>query len=228
MKNLPNDHTPKEDSWEKILAKMSFDNQLEGHIPNLPMFEPNAESWAGITEKLDEKKKVLRWPYFSLAAALTGGILIATIIFNSEKVITENTLMQNDLTTIEDLMMPIEIITPEIQAPEKPVPSEVKISRTAKLQKPDEEVPLVAIEVPELELIALEPELIILEKMSPTLDSALKTDSKTLHEVTISWGLKPNNFQVKTSFGKQNPSSVGTDHTGSISKFKRIRIGQKN
>jgi len=148
MKNPPNDHTPKEESREKILTKMSFDNQLEGHIPNLPMFEPNEKSWADITEKLNQKKKVVRWPYFSLAAALIGGILIATIIFNSEKVITENTLMQNELTAIEDLMIPIEIITPEEEAPEKSVPSEVKISRTAKLQKSDEEVPLASIDVP--------------------------------------------------------------------------------
>jgi hypothetical protein len=228
MKSLPNDHTPKKDSWEKILGKMSFDSQLEGHIPNFPMFEPNEKSWAGITEKLDEKKKVVRWPYFSLAAALIGGILIATVIFNSEHLITENISVQNELTTIEDFKIPIEIIKPEIESPKKSINSEVKISKTAKLQKPDVEVPLASIEVPELELIAIESERIIPEKMNPTFDSAPQSDPKTLHEVTISWGLKPNNFQVKTSFGKQDPSSLGTVHIGSISKSKRIRIGQKN
>jgi len=228
MKNLPNDHSPKEDSWQKILAKMSFESQLERHIPTLPMFEPNEKSWAGITEKLDEKKKVVLWPYFSLAAALIGGILVATVIFNSENVILDDISIQNELTTIRDLEIPIEIITPAIEAPEKSVPSEVKILKTTELQKQDEEVPQASIEVPELELIALESELIIPEKIKPTLDSVPQSDPKTLHEVTISWGLKPAKFQVKTGFGKQDPSTSISEQTGSITQVRRIRIGQKN
>jgi hypothetical protein len=226
MKNLPNNHTPKEDSWEKILGKMSFESQLERHIPNLPMFEPTESSWADIDEKL--KKKITFWPNFGLAAALIGGLLIATIIFNSEKEIPRNTSVGNDLTSIGDLELSIGSLNPEKESVAKTTLAESEIINEEKFQNQIEEIPLISIEVPDLEFIAFESELIIPEKMNPAIDSVVQADSKTYHKVAISWGLKQKNFQVKTPFGKQDPDSIRTVQTGSISKSKRIRIGQKN
>jgi hypothetical protein len=53
----------------------------------------------------------------------------------------------------------------------------------------------------------------------------MQAEQKTLHEVTISWSIKPSKFQVKTGFGKSDPVKLEEKQVG---RSGRIRFGQNN
>jgi hypothetical protein len=228
MKNLPNDHTPKEDSWEKILAKMSFDNQLEGHIPNLPMFEPSAESWEKINAKLEGKKSTTFWPYLGLAAGLISILLISKFAWNNVDIVEIPISDRNSLTEITIIDMPIQM---KFQVESKPEIAKTisSYSKPKKITEPlKEELPEISIEVPNFEFIAIGTPLIVPEVKNYSEEFENQNQTKTLHEVTISWGFESTKFQVKTTFGKSDPVNLEEKQIGRSGRSGRIRFGQNN
>jgi hypothetical protein len=228
MKDQLNDHTPRSDSWDKILGKMSFENQLEGHIQNLPQFEPNAESWEKINAKLQDKKRILLWPYLGIAAGIIGILLISKFAWNNVDDVLLPISDQNSLTEITAIDLPVQMKFQE----ESKTETSKAISSIPKPKKitdpPKEELPEISIEVPDFEFIAIDTPLILpAEKDSITIVEN-QNQAKTLHEVTISWGLKPTNFQVKTAFGKSDPIKLEEKQIGRSSRSGRIRFGQNN
>ncbi len=228
MKNLSNHHSPKEDSWEKIMAEVSFEKQLTGHLSNLPQYEPEGNTWEKIVNRLDEKHKIVLWPYFGIAATLIGGLLLSTLLLTKEELSISSFDKQHELTQIEELEIPFELTKPTKESLEPKRIASTKPRLASKAQVKNQDLPQVSISLPEIDLIATNKEIILPEKSDIDPENKNISNPKTLHEVTISWGIKANGFQVKTSFGKQDPSTLESKQTGSISRSKRIRIGDKN
>lgn len=228
MKDQLNDHTPRSDSWDKILGMMSFENQLEGHIQNLPQFEPNTESWKKINTKLEGKKSFAFWPYLGLAAGIIGILLISKFTLNNERNIEQHISDQNSPTEISAIDMPINM---EFQVKSKPDSPETMapFSKPKKITEPQkEELPKVSIEVPDLEFIAINSPLILPTEKDSLEEYESQGQSKTLHEVRISWRFKPTNFQVKTVFGKSDPVKLEEKQLGKSERSGWIRFRQKN
>ena len=97
----------------------------------------------------------------------------------------------------------------------KPVVSQMK-----------DELQLANLKVPEIEFTAFKLEILLPE---PTLNHEEKPEpipKKTLHEVTISWGIESSKPKIGTSFGRQDRYLNQTFQTDK--KSIRIRFGQDN
>ncbi|WP_075350598.1 hypothetical protein [Algoriphagus marinus] len=228
MKDQLNEHTPRTDSWEKILGKMSFENQLEGHLQNLPQFEPNADSWEKIIDKLEDKKRISLWPFLGLAAGIIGILLISKFAWNETETIELQFSDQNSLTEISVIDLPVQMKFQEESKSgiSKTIPS---ISKPKKITETQEkELPEISVKVPDFEFIAIDKPVILLAEKDSLEEFENQVQLKTLHEVTISWGLKPTNFQVKTAFGKSDPVKLEEKQIGRSGRLGRIRFGQNN
>lgn len=228
MKDQLDDHTPRADSWDKILSRMSFENQLEGHIPNLPDFEPNANSWEKISVKLEYKKFVPLWSYFGLAAGVIGILLVSNLVWNEKSSDFPQMTAPHSLTEISTLDLPFEFKFKMLPKFQNPGLIAQPINRKLISEIKDPTLLIVKIEVPEIEFIALSPELIIPVQKDSLEKIPMLEEQKTLHEVTISWTIKPSKFQIKTGFGKTDPVKPEEKQIGRSGRVARVRIGQNN
>lgn len=222
MKDQLNEFEPKPETWDNILGRISFENQLQDHLPNLPEFSPDEETWPKIVDCLEKKKLILFWQSLKIAAGIIG-ILLASgwVIYNwkSENVTNPEV---HPLTTVVKKEIPVILEKPPIQ--ESEIIKDPKLIPVISGRL--EEFPLAPLEVPEMELIAAEPENLLQE---PTINQEEKPElipKKTLHEVTISWGIESSKPRIGTSFGRQNPYLNQTFQTDK--KSIRIRFGQDN
>lgn len=228
MKDQLNDHTPRTDSWDKILGKISFENQVEGHLQNLPQFKPNTESWDKIIDKLEDKNRILVWPYLGLVAGIIGILLISKFVSTDTETMELPISDQNSITEITAIDLPVQMKFQVTSKPEisKEISSIFKPEKITESRK--EEQPEISVEVPNFEFIAVDMPLILPADSNSLEEFEIQAQSKTLHEVTISWGLKSTKFQVKTAFGKSDPVKLEEKQIGKSDRLGRIRFGQNN
>jgi hypothetical protein len=221
MKNLK-DHTPKADSWERILKQSEFDNQLANHLDRLPQYSPNEDTWRRITGVMDSKRIVAIWLKWGAAASIIGVLIVAGIALSRFDKDEETQLLsiQNsevsagnvakDSISIEPSgsFQPIEHST---NIPEKKIQAKITTKRTVEI-----------IEVPKISLPELKPT--ISENLSITTPEPQFTEPiqpKTLHQVSISWSKIKPGLQVTTSFGRKeiNPTTETQASNASASQI---------
>ncbi len=222
MKDQLNEHTPKPESWDNILERISFENQLQDHLPNLPEFSPDEEAWSEIEGRLEEKKPILYWQSLKIAAGIIGILLASGWVIYNWKSVNETNPKGHPLITAVKKEIPLILKKPTVQVSEitkvpklKPVVSQMK-----------DELQLANLKVPEIEFTAFKLEILLPE---PTLNHEEKPEpipKKTLHEVTISWGIESSKPKIGTSFGRQDRYLNQTFQTDK--KSIRIRFGQDN
>jgi hypothetical protein len=228
MKDRLDDHTPRADSWDKILGRMSFEDQLKGHIPNLPELEPNTNSWEKISAKLEDKKPIPLYSYFGLAAGVIGILLVSNLVWNEKSSDFPQMTAPHSLTEISTLDLPFEYQFEMPRNPEKTSLIALPSIRKRILEIKDSTLPKVEIEAPNLKFIALSPELIVPVQKDSLDKISMQAEQKTLHEVTISWSIKSSKFQVKTGFGKSDPVTLEEKQVGRSGRTGRIRFGKNN
>jgi hypothetical protein len=228
MKDRLDDHTPRAYSWDKILGRMSFEDQLQGHTANLPEFGPNTNSWEKISAKLEDKKPIPLYSYFGLAAGVIGILLVSNLVWNEKSSDFPQMTAPHSLTEISTLDLPFEY---KFQIPQKPEKTSLIVQPSIRkqiLEIKDSTLPKVEIEAPKIEFIALSLELIIPVQKDSLGKISMQAEQKTLHEVTISWSIKPSKFQVKTGFGKSDPVKLEEKQVGRSGRTGRIRFGKNN
>lgn len=202
MKKLP-EHSPKHDTWERILSRGEFESQLDTHLPNLPQYQPKQLTWERITEKLDQKKATPVWIPWSIAAAVVAILFLTGIdqewIGKEAKELSPLTNRQNDAPN-PDIQIPfeekaqvaeMESTNPENEAKDspkrKPAPRAIETIEVPKMALPE----LNLAQTGNLSLEIQESQ--ILEPSPP----------KTLHQVSVSWSKIKPGLQVKTTFGRK-------------------------
>lgn len=222
MKDRLNELTPKPESWDNILARISFENQLQDHLPNLPEFSPDEEAWSKIEGRLEEKKPNLFWQSLKIAAGIIGILLASGWVIYNWKSVDETNPEVHPLITVGKKEIPIIIEKPPV--PESEITAQPNLKPV--IPQMEEELQLSTLEVPEIEFIAFEPEILLPE---PSLNHEEKPElipKKTLHEVTISWGIESSKPKIGTTFGRQDPYLNQTFQTDK--KSIRIRFGHDN
>ncbi len=236
MKKLP-DHLPKDNSWDKILEKGTFENQLNSLIPDLPVFEPNSNSWAKIEAKIaQDQPKPVFWLRKVAAVLLVFLIGLAWVISHqssSDKSITTET---NLLSETEQITEPV-TVTPVIPKSEtsENVPSnespKTQISESQHAVVPQKKtadpVPIIALELPELEIPKPEIKRPELAQISKASGAALPEERKTLHQVSISWRKTKPGLKVTTSFGKME-SELAPQPSASTSQTNQLILEINN
>lgn len=222
MKDQLNELTPKPESWDNILGRISFENQLQDHLTNLPEFSPEEESWSKIEGRFVEKKPILVWQSLKIAAGIIGILLAAGWVIYNSKSVNETNPDVHPLVTV--VKKEIHLIL------EKPSVQESEIRKVPKLSplvpQREEELELATLELPEIKSIAFEPEILLPELTSNQDEKPELIPKKTLHEVTISWGIESSKPKIGTSFGRQNSNLNQTFQTDR--KSIRIRFGHDN
>lgn len=207
MKKYLNEHTPKGNAWSNLQEKRQFENQLNQHIHELPVLEPRSDTWAGIQGKMEKKKRIAFYLPLLVAASVAGILWLGSFLFNTN-------LEQNSEIKNSD-----QFISKVDQSPES---SPIQRDEEVTLPKAEEVIPKELsndLETGAIDRIIEEP--IRLAKdwlaempLAPTrpMDLAtrgqfiptLEEEKATLHQVTISWGMKD---QRKFRIGqpKENP-----------------------
>ncbi len=222
------EHFPKQDLWGKIQQRKDFDSQVEEHVLKLPLKIPNADLWASIERKLDQKAPVSPlWKYGMVAASFAMLMALSGIIyfqFRANDPVTE-------LISVNHQLDPTSSSTFEKIAPKTEqtlvISEETKTKETKNIPSKKQSIEretTVPIELPNRSLadlgfkLTFKSELIIppLPEREPT---------KTLHQVSISWSkLKPG-IQLKTPYGRQY-SELG--QTASTDKIGQVTLEIKN
>ena len=214
--------TPKSESWDKILERVKFDNQLKDHLGNLHEFTPDEQTWSKIERHLEEKKGLSVGPFIKIAAGLTAILLASAWVIYSWNPGSELKLETDPLINVAKKEIPVTLEKTQLPKSELAEKSQVYPVISSKR----EEIQVATLELPEIEFYAIEGQIflpeppIIQEKISEP------TAEKTLHEVTISWGLKSPKLKIGTSFGRQDPFKNQELQSGK--KSRRIRFGQDN
>lgn len=224
MKNLP-EHTPKSESWEKILQQQDFESQLNKASDDLPLFEPKTNAWEAITAQLETEKPIIPiWQKLAAAMVLALAIACAWLILGQKP----TTPLDADLVTeIKNVSIPLEVEKPIIEkkggtvdtAPHAPP---VKDPTSVQINLGIAEVDAPSIALPDIEI----PRQDFGSIPNPNQVTA-STQIKSRHEVDISWGLDRSKLKVKTNFGKPSPDLEAVPSTQTASS-KTIQIRFKN
>lgn len=207
MKNLK-DHTPKADSWEKILQQGQFENQLANHLDRLPQFFPNERTWERITSEMDRKKAIPIWMKWGIAASIlgfliAGGVSLSKMESKLENQITQVLPNQNSNATKANESQ--NAITIEPTQDSSPIELSNILSTEEIGTKRRTKRTIEAIKVPKIDLSELI-ELNSSENLSLSIPEPQRTEPnqpKTLHQVNISWSKIKPGLQVTTPFGRK-------------------------
>lgn len=196
-KHLP-EYLPKENLWEKILAKKSLDGQVGDLKSQLPLSYPKEDLWVDIEKSLNKRKTILLWSRIvSVAAVLVVGLWGATALFNIPAGI--DTIY---LTT--EISQDFGKYTPEIQPITIPKEEEDKKAKNKnqKTKRPFKAVK--KIEIPELESggpfqveIPL-PEISFAEvdRRTKNIDGFSDTTYQGKKTIAITWDKQPKRIKI--------------------------------
>lgn len=224
MKNLP-EHTPKSESWEKILQQQDFELQLNKASNDLPLFEPKANAWEAITAQLETEKPIIPiWQKLAAAMVLALAIACAWLILGQNP----TTPIDTDLVTeIKNVSIPLEVEKPIIEKKGGTVDtathaSPAKDPTSVQINLGIAEVDAPSIALPDIEI----PRQDFGSIPNPNQVTA-STQIKSRHEVDISWGLDRSKLKVKTNFGRPSQGLKEVPSTQTASS-KTIQIRFKN
>ncbi|QYH39763.1 hypothetical protein GYM62_13580 [Algoriphagus sp. NBT04N3] len=192
MKNLPQ-HTPKSDSWDKIMQQQDFDAQLDKNLNELPSYSPSDLTWNRIEKELDNEKIGIGWKPFLIAASITGLLLLGIYQIrqgNRDVEIKQNSIESVAENSSQELVAKEgpEITSPKKQTAESPNQT-TKEGEIKKIERVPEFIPQVNKE----DLLDLKTSIAVkgidLEKRGKFIPPT-ETAEETYHSVAISWGLQ--------------------------------------
>jgi hypothetical protein len=197
-KNHLPEHLPKENLWEKILAKKSLDGQVRDLKSQLPLSYPKEDLWIDIEKSLNKRKTIELWSrVVSVAAALVVGLWGTTALFNTP-------------TRIDTIYLTTEIsqdfgkYTPEIQPITTPKTEEGKKAEinSQKSKRPFKAI--TKIDIPELDsggLFQVEiplPEIFFAEvdRRTKNIDEFSDTTYQGKKTIAITWDKQPKRIKI--------------------------------
>ncbi|SFT99467.1 hypothetical protein SAMN04489724_3253 [Algoriphagus locisalis] len=215
-------YNPKADLWSKIEQRKDFDLQVKEHVPNLPVKMPKADLWDSIESELDQKTPVIPlWKYVMVAASIALILAVTGIAY----------LEFGENTVVTPLTTDITVKAPEMNAPAKSEPAEIKpkaeipTQNEAKEsitnipeQKETNRISPVSIEISTLDLPEIDIESsLISEVIIPPAPE--KGELQTLHRVRISWGMQEKS-KLQTRFGSSPSEDISGQQLGLVNQPK--------
>lgn len=215
------EYNPKSDLWSKIERRKDFESQLIDLTKNLPSKGPNEDLWSKIEYELEQKPKVFPiWRFTSIAASIIlilafGGIfyLQSTSEKPTQDLISENSIPNKNNQNNIELDNGISIDAPKVE--EETIEQKVS-SIPREIQKPKNRVVANPITISKPSIISLNQDLKMVSDVS-IVPSQPSMKSKTLHKVTISWGLNEKT-KLRTQFGSTLSDPAFNQQLGRASK----------
>ncbi|MBN3584522.1 hypothetical protein JYB64_19175 [Algoriphagus aestuarii] len=195
---------PKSDLWSRIEKRKDFESQLNDLIKTLPTKDPTINLWKQIEAQLDEEKQIFPiWRYVSVAVSIVLILAFGAIFFDQlsskkapQEMVTENSTpkaFQSDLSDKEEKLIHSEP-TEELVSTEK---EDLLLSE--EIQKESTRAFIKPVKVPNKPLTFIEQKMKLVSDTTIAL-SLPSEKPKSLHKVTISWGLNEKT-KLKTKLG---------------------------
>lgn len=192
MKNNLKEHSPRDNAWSKIQEEKGFETQLHRHLHGLPVMEPKADTWTGIQQKMEKKKRIAFFRPLLVAAGLAGILWFGYFLSNANLEI--NQMRENPDQFISDLSEAIQ------KNPEQSSEEVNSIKEKEQGSKPS----TIVLEKKSVNRITEKPILISKEWLTEApMPSTRQMDlnkkgqfippvdakNESFHQVTISWGM---------------------------------------
>lgn len=230
MKKHLKEHSPRDNAWSKIQEEKGFETQLNRHLLDLPVMEPRADTWIGIQQKIEKKKRIAFFRPLLVAAGLSGILWLGYFLSNPNLEI--NPVSENPDQFISDLGEAIQ------KNPDQSIEEVNSIKEEEEANEPNR----IDLEEKSVKRITEKP--ILISKyggiQTPKLSTkqmnlttrgqfipSTEVKNESFHQVTISWGM---NDKKKFRIGqpKENPILTEEKQVGRSGRSGQIRFGQNN
>jgi hypothetical protein len=220
-------YKPKSDLWGKIENRRSFESQLNDLTKKLPIKEPIGDLWNQIEKELDQKPKILPiWIYISIAASIVLILSLGAIFYlqSTSEIPIQDLISENSITnetTNESRLKSIDVENGDsVEIPkleEEPIDQKVLIL-PVETKKQTKRVVTNPITISKPSITTINQDLIVVSDANIIQSQPLER-SKTLHKVTISWGLNEKT-KLRTQFGPNYSDPAFNQQLGRASENK--------